>query len=100
MRSGTKLGRFLRVFLPTFSERAYEKYLGDNLGLNNKRDDQNMGEPQKVNTKKLYFLLTHSKQDSGAIASLKKVGYTVSTETDKANILNVQLSQCLAPRPR
>ena len=33
------------------SERAYEKYLGDILGLNNDRDDQNMGEPPKVKTK-------------------------------------------------
>ena len=43
------------------SDRAYEKYLGDILGLNNDQEDQNGGEPPKVNTKKLYSLLKHSK---------------------------------------
>ena len=81
------------------SERAYEKYLGDILGLKNETDDQNMGEPPKVKTKKLFSLLKHSKQDSGGIASLKKDGQTVSTEMDKANTLNVLFSQCLVPRP-
>ena len=33
------------------SERSYEKYLGDILGLNNERDDQNMGEPHKGQNK-------------------------------------------------
>lgn len=80
------------------SERAYEKYLGDILGLNNERDDQNMGEPPKVKTKKLYSLLKHSKQDSGGIASLKKDGQTVSTETDKANTLNVQFQSVFSPK--
>ena len=59
-----------------------------------------MGEPPKVKTKKLYFVLKHSKKDSGGIASLKKGGQTVSTETDKANTLMFNFSQCLAPRPR
>ena len=80
------------------SERAYEKYLGDILGLNNARDDQNIGEPPKVKTKKLYSLLKHSKQDSGGIASLKKDGQTVSTETDKANALNVQFKSVFSPK--
>ena len=80
------------------SERAYEKYLGDILGLNNERDDQNMGEPPKVKTKKLYSLLKQCKQDSGGIASLKKDGQTVSTETDKANTLNVQFQSVFSPK--
>ena len=50
------------------SDRAYEKYLGDILGLNNDQEDQNGGEPPKVKTKKLYSLLKHSKQDSSGIA--------------------------------
>ena len=80
------------------SERAYEKYLGDILGLNNERDDQNMGEPPKVKTKKLYSLLKHSKQDSGGIASLKKDGQTVSAEADKANTLDVQFQSVFSPK--
>ena len=80
------------------SERAYEKYLGDIQGLNNKRDDQNMGEPPKVKTKKLCSLLKHSKQDSDGIASLKKDGQTVSTEMDKADTLNVQFQSVFSPK--
>ena len=57
-----------------------------------------MGEPPKVNTKKLYSLLEHSKQDSGGIASLKKDRQTVSTETDKANTLNVQFQSVFSPK--
>ena len=34
------------------SDRAYEKYLGDILGLNNDKEDQDGGEPPKVKTKK------------------------------------------------
>ena len=50
------------------SERAYEKYLGNILGLNNDNNDQDSGEPPRVKTKKLYSLLKHSKQDSTGIA--------------------------------
>ena len=57
-----------------------------------------MGEPPKVKTKKLYSLLKHSKQDSGGIASLNKDGQTVSTETDKANTLNVQFQSVFSPK--
>ena len=48
------------------SERAYEKYIGDILGLNQETDD--LDTPPKVNTKKLYSLLKHSKQDSRGIS--------------------------------
>ena len=54
--------------------------------------------PPKVKTKKLYSLLKPSKQDSGGIASLKKDGQTVSTETDKANTLNVQFLSVFSPK--
>ena len=80
------------------SKRAYEKYLGDILGFNNERDGQNMREPPKVKTKKLYSLLKHSKQDSGSIASLKKDGQTVSTKTDKVNTLNIQFQSVFSPK--
>ena len=45
------------------SEKAYEKYLGDILGINYEITDQDVGEPPKVKNKKLYSLLKHSKQD-------------------------------------
>ena len=57
-----------------------------------------MGESPKIKTKKLYSLLKNSKQDSGGIASLKKDGQTVSTETDKTNTLNVQYQSVFSPK--
>ena len=51
-------------------DRAHEKYLQDILGLSNEADDHAGEAPPKVNTKKLYSLLKHSKQDSNGIASL------------------------------
>ena len=41
------------------SEKAYEKYFGDILGINNEIPDQDVGEPPKVKTKKLYSVLKH-----------------------------------------
>ena len=40
------------------SDRAYEKYLGDILGLKNDREDENEGDPPKVKTKN--FILCSS----------------------------------------
>ena len=77
------------------SDRAYEKYLGDILGLNNDQEDQNGGESPKVKTKKLYSLL---KQDSSGIAPLRKDGQTLTTETAKANVLNDQFQPVFSPK--
>ena len=44
------------------TDRAYEKYLKDILGINNDGDD--LDDPPNVKTKKLCSLLKHSKQDS------------------------------------
>ena len=49
-----------------------------------------------VKTKKLYFLLQYSKQDSSGIASLTKDELIFSTETDKANTLIVQFQSILS----
>ena len=57
-------------------ERAYEKFIGDILGLNQETDD--LDTPPKVNTKKLYSLLKHSKQDSRGISSLKANIHAIS----------------------
>ena len=62
------------------SEKAYEKYLGDILGINNEIPDQDVVEAPKVKTKKLYSLLKHSKHDSNGIAPFKKDGQTHLTE--------------------
>ena len=80
------------------SDKAYEKYLGDILGLNNDQEDQNGGEPPKVKTKKLYSLLKHSKQDSSGIAPFRKDGQTLLKETAKANALNDQFQSVLSPK--
>ena len=80
------------------SEKAYEKYLGDILGINNEILDQDVGEPPKVKTKKLYSRLKHSKQDSNGIAPLKKDGQTLLTEVGKANALNDQFQSVFSPK--
>ena len=78
------------------TDRAYEKYLKDILGLNNEEDD--LDAPSKVKTKKLYSLLKHSKQDSSGIASLKANDTTHTEDTDKANTLNGQFNSVLRPK--
>ena len=78
------------------SERAYEKYIGDILGLNQETDD--LDTPPKVSNKKLYSLLKHSKQDSRGISSLKANGKTLSSEPDKANALNLQFQSVFSPK--
>ena len=78
------------------TDRAYEKYLKDILGLNNEEDD--LDAPPKVKTKKLYSLLKHSKQDSSGIASLKANDTTHTEDTDKANALNGQFNSVFRPK--
>ena len=78
------------------TDRAYEKYLKDILGLNNEGDDP--GAPPKVKTKKLYSLLKHSKQDSSGIAALKASDKTDSADSNKANTLNGQFHSVFSPK--
>ena len=49
------------------TDRAYEHYLGNILGINS-TTQQEENSPPKVNTKKMYSLLKHSKQDSSGVA--------------------------------
>ena len=79
-------------------DRAYEKYLYDILDLSTEADDHAGEAPLKVNTKKLYSLLKHSKQDSNGIASLKADGNTFSSEPDKTYALNQQLHYVFSPK--
>ena len=81
------------------SDKAYEKYLGDILGINNEISGQDVGELLMVKTKKFYSLLKHSKQDSTGIAPLKKDCRTLLTETGKANALNDQFQSVFSPKP-
>ena len=74
------------------------KILRDILGINNEIPDQDVGEPPKVKTKKLYSLLKHSKQDSNGIAPLKKDGQILLTEVGKANALNDQFQSVFSPK--
>ena len=78
------------------SERAYERYIGDILGINPETDD--LTSPTKVNTKKLYSLLKHSKQDTSGISSLKTNGKTFTADVDKANTLNQQFHSVFSPK--
>ena len=51
------------------SESAYERYMRDILGLNPETND--IDSPTKVNTKKIYSLLTYiSKQDNSGISKV------------------------------
>ena len=81
------------------SEKAYEKYLEDILGINTEIPDQDVGESPEVKTKKLYSLLKHSKQDSNGIAPLRKDGQTLLTEVGKAYALNDQFQSVFSPKP-
>ena len=78
------------------SERAYERYISDILGINPETDD--LPSPTKVNTKKLYSLLKHSKQDISGVSSLKANGKTFTADVDKASTLNQQFHSVFSPK--
>ena len=78
------------------SERAYERYISDILGINPETDD--LPSPTKVNTKKLYSLLKHSKQDISGVSSLKANGKTFTADVDKATTLNQQFHSVFSPK--
>ena len=79
------------------TDRAYERYLGDILGLN-VTDSPEENLTPKLNTKKLYSLLKHSKQDSSGVAPIKSDGQTLSHKRDKANALNRQFQSVFSPK--
>ena len=74
---------------------AYEKLTGDILGLQQESD--NLDTPTKVNTKKLYSLLKHSKQDTSGITALNAHGQTFTSNADKANTLHQQFQSDFSP---
>ena len=54
--------------------------------------------PTKVNTKTMYSLLKHSKQDSSSEAPLKSDGRTLSDDCEKSNALNRQFQSVFSPK--
>ena len=79
------------------TDRAYEKYLQDILGISN-TDGNYIDAPPKIKTKKLYSLLKHSKQDSSGIAALRADNKTYTEDPDKANALNAQFHSVFSPK--
>ena len=79
-----------------FTDRACESYLGDILGINT-TTEQEENSPPKVNTKKMYPLLKHSKQDSSGVAPLKSDGMTLSDDGEKSYALNRQFQSVSSP---
>ena len=81
----------------SFTVRAYERYLGDILGMNT-TTEQEENSPPKMNTKKMYSLLKHSKQESSGVAPLKPDGRTLSDDCEKSNALNRQFQSVFSPK--
>ena len=79
------------------TDRAYEHYLGDILGVNT-TTEQEENSPPKMNTKKMYSLLKHSKQDSSGVAPLKSDGRTLSDDCEKSNALNRKFQSVFSPK--
>ncbi|XP_060608341.1 uncharacterized protein LOC132760373 [Ruditapes philippinarum] len=69
---------------------AYQNYLEDILNINNNISEEHEQTQTRPNTKKLYSLLKHSKQDSFGIDSLKKHNKLYTSDQDKATVLNEQ----------
>ena len=70
---------------------AYDKYLAEIIGVDNEEQD-------KVNSKKLFSFLKHSRQDNQGISPLQSDGKLVTDTTDKANALNKQFHSVFTPK--
>ncbi|KAH3706286.1 hypothetical protein DPMN_065671 [Dreissena polymorpha] len=67
------------------TRQAYQNYLADILNINNTPDHEYSN--NRPNTKKLYSLLKHAKQDSTGIDSLKKNNKMHTSDGDKVTAL-------------
>ena len=87
------------------TDSAYERYLGDILGMNTTTEQKENSPPPaphprsspKVNTKKMFSLLKHSKQDSSGVAPLKSDGRILPDDCEKSNALNRQFQSVFSP---
>ena len=79
------------------TDRAYGRYLGDILGIHT-TTEQEENSPPKVNTKRMYSPLKHSKQDSGGVAPMKSDGMTLSDDCENSNALNRQFRSVFSPK--
>ena len=93
----TKKFLVYKRFVHRVTERAYERCLGDILGINT-TTEQEENSPPKVNTKQMYSLLKHSIQDSSGVAPLKSDGRTLSDDCEKSNALNRQFQSVFSPK--
>ena len=73
---------------------AYKKYLEDILNTGQTENTQHKG----FNSKRLYTLLKHSRQDSTSVAPLKRDGISYQDDTKKATILNDQFRSVFSPK--
>lgn len=76
-------------------KEAHQKYLEDILNLNNTDANPSNCKP---NTKKLYSLIKHSKQDSASLPPLKAQNKFHYDDTSKATVLNQQFQSVFSSK--
>ena len=69
-----------------------------NVNQNQENSTHNPTLPNRPNTKKLYTLLKHSKQDSASVAPLKKDNICYPDDIKKATILNEQFQSVFSQK--
>ena len=77
---------------------SHDNYLEDILGLNNPSDNPEDVGKSDFSRKRLFSLLKNSKQDSQGISPLNDGQSTVTSNDDKANILNRQFQSVFSSR--
>ena len=66
----TKVFQKYKHLIRRVTDRAYERYIGDILGINT-TTEQKENSPPKVNIKKMFSLFKHSIKDSSGVTPLK-----------------------------
>ncbi|XP_053381760.1 uncharacterized protein LOC128549254 [Mercenaria mercenaria] len=81
------------------TKQAYQEYLEDIPNINSTpTEHEHQHQQYKPNTKKLYSLLKHAKQDSTGIDSLEKNNKLHTSDEDKATALNEQFQSVFTPK--
>ena len=76
-------------------KESHQQYLEDILNIEN---DIDTSQPRKPNTKKLYSLIKHSKQDSSTLPPLKANNKFSYDDKEKATTLNHQFQSVFSPK--